>query len=247
MSRMEKTARPAAEANATPAGSGNLGVWDRLKRTDPRATKGFTRAGGFRGTQIDPAWRLQRMTEEFGPVGRGWGYEQLEWTVVERMVFACVRVWYRDPDTGEVCWTGPQWGGTEIVRRRRDGTEAPDDECFKMSVTDALGKCLLQLGLAADVHMGLFDDSKYREEAEAFYHAKEDPELRPEAVRAFEEETRAAVEACATLDALDALWRGGVSARARAVGAADKAAQARVVQMFSQRKADLLKRPPAAA
>ena len=99
----------------------NTALWDQLKRTDPRATKPFTRSGGFRGTQIDPAWRLQRMTERFGPVGQGWGYEQLDWTIAERMVFICVRVWYRDPDTGEILWTGPQWGGTEMVRRRRDG------------------------------------------------------------------------------------------------------------------------------
>lgn len=246
MSRIEKKTPPAAEVGASPA-EPSLGIWSRLERTDPRATKPFTRSGGFRGTQIDPAWRLKRMTEEFGPVGRGWGYEQLEWTVVERMVFCCVRVWYLDPETGERCWTGPQWGGTEIVRRRRDGAEAPDDECFKMSVTDALGKCLLQLGLAADVHMGLFDDSKYREEAEAFYHAKEDPELRPDAIRAFEEETRARVEACADLDALDALWRGGVSERLRGLGSTDKAARARIVQLFSKRKADLLATPPEAA
>lgn len=37
----------------------NLEFWNALKRTDPKATKPFQRAGGFRGTQIDPAWRLR--------------------------------------------------------------------------------------------------------------------------------------------------------------------------------------------
>src|SRR5690606_9857449 len=92
----------------------NLRFWNQLKRTDPRATKPFTRAGGFRGTQIDPTWRLQIMTETFGPIGKGWGYEQLDWTIAERMVFVCVRVWWRDPEDGEIRWTGPQWGGTEM-------------------------------------------------------------------------------------------------------------------------------------
>src|SRR5919205_735405 len=130
--------------------SRNLALWNRLKRTDPRATKPFTRSGGFRGTQIDPTWRLQIMTEVFGPVGRGWGYEQLEWTVHGNMVFILARAWYRDPETGEVCYTGPQWGGNELVRRRRDGSEEPNDEAFKMAMTDAVGKCLVQVGLAAD-------------------------------------------------------------------------------------------------
>lgn len=235
---MARTLKTAVSAPETPE---TLTLWNTLKRTDPRATKPFTRSGGFRGTQIDPAWRLERMTEVFGPVGRGWGYEQVEWTIVERMVFVCVKVWYRDPATGEVLWTGPQWGGTEIVRRRRDGAEAPDDECFKMSVTDALGKCMLQIGLAADIYLGQFDDSKYREESEAYFQAKANPELQPAAVETFERELREKVRTVVDLDGLDALWRGGVSSRLREIGVVDKAAQSRIVQLFSQRKAELLK------
>jgi hypothetical protein len=218
-----------------------MALWNRLKRTDPKATKPFTRAGGFRGTQIDPTWRLQMMTETFGPVGRGWGYEQLEWTIVERMVFICVRVWYLDPETGEKYWTGPQWGGTEIVRRNRDGTERPDDECFKMSITDAVGKCLLQLGLAADVYMGQFDDSKYREESEVYWTARSNPETQPAAVEAFEKEVRIRLDEVSDLEGLDALWRSGIGSRLREIGIVDRAAQQRVTAMFSQKKAELLK------
>jgi hypothetical protein len=218
----------------------NLRLWNRLRRTDPKATKPFTRSGGFRGTQIDPTWRIQMMTEAFGPIGQGWGYEQLDWTVAERMVFICVRVWYRDPDTGERCWTGPQWGGTEMVRRR-NGLEAPDDECFKMSMTDALGKCLLQLGLAADVHMGQFDDSKYREEAEAFYAAKANPDLQPNAIAAFEEEIRHRLDTVADLDDLEALWRAGASLRLRQIGGIDNEARNRITGLFATKKAEMLR------
>ena len=220
----------------------NLALWNQLKRTDPRATKPFTRAGGFRGTQIDQTWRLEMMTEAFGPVGRGWGYEQLEWTIAERMIFICVRVWYIDPETGEKCYTGPQWGGTEMVRRRRDGVEMPDDECFKMSITDALGKCLLQLGLAADVYMGQFDDSKYRMESEAYYSAKSNPDVQPAAIEKFEREVKEQLDGVDDLDGLDELWRSGVSARLREIGLVDKAAQNRVITAFSQKKAEIMKR-----
>lgn len=219
-----------------------MALWNRLKRTDPKVTKPFTRAGGFRGTQIDPTWRMQMMTEVFGPVGKGWGYEQLEWTIAERMVFICVRVWYRDPETGEKLYTGPQWGGTEMVRRRRDGVETPDDECFKMSITDAVGKCLQQLGLAADVYLGQFDDSKYREESEIYFNTvRNNPELHPSAIETFEKEVREQLGEITELDALDALWRGGVSARLREIGQVDKTAQRRIIAHFSQRKADILK------
>lgn len=244
-----KTAAPAAPATAQaqPAAPGgqHLRFWNALKRTDPRATKPFTRAGGFRGTQIDPTWRLQMMTETFGPIGQGWGYEQLDWTIAERMVFICVRVWYREPETGEIYWTGPQWGGTEMIRKRRDGVEAPDDECFKMSVTDALGKCLLQLGLGADIHMGQFDDSKYREESEAYFAAKQNPDVQPAAIEKFEAEVKEQLADITDLDGLDELWRSGVGARLRDIGLVDKGAQMRIVTYFSQKKAEIRKRDEA--
>jgi hypothetical protein len=217
----------------------NLRFWNQLKRTDPRATKPFARPGGFRGTQIDPTWRIQMMTETFGPVGQGWGYEQLDWTVAERMVFICVRVWYRDPASGDQCWTGPQWGGSEMIRKRA-GLEAPDDECFKMSMTDALGKCLLQIGVAADVHLGQFDDSKYREEAEAYYTAKANPELQPTAIASFEAEMRQRVAQAGDLDDLEALWRAGVGLRLREIGMVDRDARQRITALFARKKAEIL-------
>lgn len=250
MARVSKSnAAPKAEVSAgvardsQPSGDlDNLRLWRLLKRTDPRATKPFARPGGFRGTQIDPAWRLQVMTEAFGPVGQGWGYEQLEWTVIEQMVFACVRVWYRDPETGERYYTGPQWGGTELFRRRRDGDLEPNDESFKMSVTDALGKCLLQLGLAADVYLGLFDDSKYREESEAYFQARNNPEMQPPAIEAFERLVKEKLAEVTALAALDDLWKSGVNSRVREIGVVDKAMQQRITAYFSQKKAEILKR-----
>ena len=226
---------------ADPQRIDTLFLWNRLKRTDPKATKPFTRSGGFRGTQIDPTWRFQMMTEVFGPVGKGWGYEQLDWTIAERMVFICARVWYVDPESNEKCFTGPQWGGTEMVRRR-NGMEMPDDECFKMSMTDAVGKCLLQIGLAADVYMGQFDDSKYREESEAFYAAKSNPDLQPAAVDAFEAEIKRRLNACLDLDDLEEVWRAGVGSRLREIGSVDRAAQHRITGLFAQKKAEILKR-----
>lgn len=247
--RRARGTRPAADGahrrkepeHAPPAPANDPArFWNRLKRTDPRATKPFTRSGGFKGTQIDPTWRLQIMTEVFGPVGQGWGYEQLDWTISEGMVFICVRVWYRNPESGETFWTGPQWGGTEMKRRRRDGAEAPDDECFKMSITDALGKCLLQLGLGADIYMGQFDDSKYRKDSEAYFTAKDNPANQPEQIGRFEAEIAATLEEVSDPEGLDTLWRGGVRERLREIGLVDRDARARVLELFSKRKAELI-------
>jgi hypothetical protein len=225
--------------NTEKASRDNLELWNTLKRTDPKATKPFQRAGGLRGNQVDPAWRLQMMTEVFGPVGKGWGYEQLEWTIAERMIFICCRVWYIDSVTGEKHFTGPQWGGTELVRKNRDGSERPDDESFKMSITDAIGKCMLQIGLAADIYLGLFDDSKYRDESEHIFATKKNPDLQPPAIEKFESDLREKLKNVHDREALDDLWRGGINARIREIGNVDKAAQNRLIAAFTARKNEL--------
>lgn len=216
-------------------------IWKALKRTDPKATKPFQRAGGFRGTQIDPAWRLQMMTEVFGPVGKGWGFEQLEWTIAERMVFICARVWIADPVTGEKYYTGPQWGGTELVRKSRDGSERPDDESFKMSMTDAIGKCFLQLGLAADIYLGMFDDSKYREDSEAIYAAKSNGwnEL---SVAKFERDIKKELAEVIDMDALNDLWSNKAAAPMKEIKAAYQKTWQVIFDAFANQKKEILSR-----
>lgn len=226
----------------------HLRLWNRLKVTAPGATKSFTRKGGFKGTQINPTWRIQQMTETFGPIGIGWGYEQLDLRILPEasntnaMVFICVCVWYVDPETKEKAFTGPQWGGTELYSKRRDGAIEPDDEAFKKSITDALGKCFVQIGLAADIHLGLWEDSKYQEEAGEYHAHRNDPELQPAAIEAFEKETQEKIAAITALDALDDLWRdGGYNQRLKAIAMVDAPARQRLTTLFSNRKAELLR------
>ena len=141
----------------------NLKLWESLYTTDPKHTKGFQRAGGFSGTAIKPMWAIYRATKEFGPVGKGWGWTEHQHVIESGMVFTQVSVWYMQ--AGQRCETGPQWGGTPIATKRKDGTLFTDDESFKKSTTDGITKCLSYLGIGADVHMGQFDDSKYVAEA----------------------------------------------------------------------------------
>jgi len=149
----------------------NLRIWDQFCRTPADATKQFNK-GGWSGTDINPAYRLKCLTELFGPQGTGWG-----WTIHERWreawpsrvkvggqwedysaecAFVCLSLWYFDED-GVRHECSPQIGGTEC--------DLAPDEVWKMSITDAIGKCCLALGIAADVYLGQFD-SKYREAPE---------------------------------------------------------------------------------
>lgn len=144
--------------------SDNLKLWDSVYKTDPKHTKGFNaRPGGFSGTAIKPLYSTHKATELWGPMGDKWGAESSEVHISNDMVFIRATVWYPSGEnTGHVT----HWGGDQLIKRstdRQTGSvkETPNDEAFKMAFTDAIGKCLVQLGFSADVHMGEFDGNKY--------------------------------------------------------------------------------------
>ena len=111
-----------------------------------------------------------------------------------------------------------------------------------MSMTDAIGKCMLQVGLAADIYLGQFDDSKYREESQEFYAAKGNPDLRPTVIEKFEEELKEKLAVVENLEELDNLWRGGVNARIREIQLVDKVAANRLISAFSKKKNIILEK-----
>jgi hypothetical protein len=140
----------------------NTAIWDVLSKTDPAHTKGFSRSGGFKGTAIKPQWVVSRLTEHFGPVGVGWGMGEPSFQVInadkETLVYCTVSAWHTDRDN--VFWGV---GGDKVMTQRQSGSFV-DDEAFKKAFTDALMNAFKFVGVAADVHMGLFDDSKYVQE-----------------------------------------------------------------------------------
>lgn len=135
-------------------------LWDRLGKTDPSHTKQFKRSGGFSGTAIKPMWSYRRMTEEYGPCGEGWGVNEPSFQVVsgpegEVLVYCTVSIWHggREKTVFGV-------GGDKVVGKNKYGLVS-DDEAFKKAFTDAVTNALKLIGVGADVHMGMFDDSKY--------------------------------------------------------------------------------------
>jgi hypothetical protein len=156
-------------------------LWSALGKTDPAHTKQFTRAGGFKGTAIKPMWANQRMTEFFGPCGIGWGMGEPQFNVVpaldELLVFCTVSLWYLDSGQRQAVYGV---GGDKVVVKQSSGLRT-DDEAFKKAYTDALGNAMKFVGVAADVHMGLFDDNKYvqqvREEFQEAARAEVEAEI----------------------------------------------------------------------
>ena len=158
--------------------SNNLAIWDRLGRTDPSHTKGFSRAGGFKGTAIKPIYTEHKMTEVFGPAGKGWGMGEPTFQVVpgndgQVAVFCTVSLWWCEPVAANgvaLLPINPRTvygvGGDMVVVKQSSGLRT-DDEAFKKAFTDAVGNAMKHLGMSADVHMGRFDDSKYVSEVRA--------------------------------------------------------------------------------
>jgi len=157
----DETMDAATEGTTPPAAADeNMHIWNQVCETDPA----FTKAVGFRGgfTSIDPQYQLQRMTETFGPCGKGWGYEaeDQEIRLDDENIIAkvTVRVWWRDKDD-EIRFLGPVSTTAMLV----DGGRVDLDAC-KKATTDALTKSYSRLGVNADVFLGQFDDPEYIEQ-----------------------------------------------------------------------------------
>lgn len=145
-----ETTRPTADMRVE--------IWNRLRTPPPTALKKIT-GGRLSGkSDINPQWRWQAMTEEFGPCGVGWKFREADrWTEAgdagEIMCFVKVEVSFRDdPLHG---WSQPieGIGGSKLVEREKNGLHN-NDEGWKMATTDALGTACKYLGLAADVYLG---------------------------------------------------------------------------------------------
>ena len=139
----------------------NMEIWDRLKQPPKAALKAIV-AGRLKGkTDINPQWRLQAMTEQFGPCGKGWSYRiEALWTEpgIDGQVFAFAQVSVRVGDSEPI----PGIGGSMLIAKESGGLHH-NDEAFKMATTDALSVALKALGVAADIYLGLWDGSKYKD------------------------------------------------------------------------------------
>lgn len=188
-------------------------LWDRLGRTDPAHTKQFKRAGGFAGTAIKPMWSYRRMTEEYGPCGEGWGVNEPSFQVVpgpegEVLVYCTVSIWHGKRDV-----TVFGVGGDKVVGKNKYGLSS-DDEAFKKAFTDAVTNALKLIGVGADVHMGMFDDSKYvneRKQEEA-----QSKSTVPDGTRiAFMAECRETIRKSGSAETLGAWWNSDAQKQAR--------------------------------
>lgn len=152
-----------------------------LGRSVPDSAKKPIQGGRMNGkTDINPMWRIKKLTELFGPCGIGWYYRSVrEWMeTYDKTVAAFVKIELFVKVNGE--WSMPiqGTGGSTFVELQK-GSPYVSDECFKMATTDAISVACKQLGIGADVYWDK-DDTKYQRKdqaAEGLGRQPEDPEL----------------------------------------------------------------------
>ena len=148
-------------------------LWDALRTPNPKHTKPFKRGGGFSGTALSGMAVAQMLTEQFGPCGVGWRvvitnedyvpgntFYMDDGSIIGNTITHVVRGYLTYLCDGEWANTSEQFGQTTYVGKNKYGMFT-DEEAPKKSATDLMSKCASLIGVAADIHLGLFDDNKY--------------------------------------------------------------------------------------
>ena len=143
----------------------NLSIYEKARSVPEEAKKNIA-AGRLKGmTDINPMWRIKKLTELFGPCGVGWWYEitdkhlSADEATNQVAAFVDINLFYIDPETGIQSHAIPGTGGSTFVAQERNGPYM-SDECYKMALTDAIGVAAKALGVGADVYWDK-DRSKY--------------------------------------------------------------------------------------
>jgi len=181
----------------------NRAFWDRVMKTDPRRVKPIT-GKQYKGNSPQPYYLVERMTEEFGMCGIGWGLNILS-ERMERMTdtdvlhVALIELWYRKGDqVGKI----QQVGQTKAAYKSSKGAMIVDEDAPKKSVTDAMTKCMSYLGFSGDIFSGHWDDSKYVQAiTEEFKQADAEKKLQDDLM-----EARAQINEAESLDSLKAVF-----------------------------------------
>lgn len=133
---------------------GNMDIYNQVRVVPKEAQKTIKggRLSGF--TDINAMWRIQKLTETFGPCGIGWYYTiEREWLENgangEVAAFMDILLYYKQD--GEWSKGIPGTGGSSFVAKERNGLYT-SDECYKMALTDAISVAAKAIGMGADVY-----------------------------------------------------------------------------------------------
>lgn len=138
----------------------NLELYEKGRQVPDNAKREIP-AGKLKGkTDINPMWRIKKLTEMFGACGTGW-VAPITATWIdegadgERVVNVKIALKYKMGDT----WSEPVDGiGGNTIQQTEKGKLVTNDEAYKMAYTDALSVACKMLGIGADVYWNTDDD-----------------------------------------------------------------------------------------
>lgn len=154
----------------------NMNIYDASRQVPPEALKPIN-GGRLKGmSDINPMWRIKKLTELFGICGIGWKIEitdkRLEQGSSNEIVcFVDINLYVKVE--GEWSAPIPGMGGSSFVTMEKSGPYT-SDECFKMAYTDAISVACKSLGFAADVYYAN-DRTKYTDKQDKPYGAPSKP------------------------------------------------------------------------
>lgn len=134
--------------------SENMRIYAAVAEVPATAQKtiGAGRLKGF--TDINPMWRIQKLTETYGPCGIGWYYEITEKKILdgangEKIGTLDLNLYVKNGEE----WSKPiqGTGGSSFISKEKNGLYT-SDEVFKMALTDALSIACKALGFGANVY-----------------------------------------------------------------------------------------------
>lgn len=142
----------------------NMELYNEFRKCPSEAQKQI-QAGRLKGkTDINPMWRIKKLTEMFGPCGIGWTCRitetWLSYPVEGGETIANVRCELKYKYNGE--WSQPVEGigGAMFVTEEKSGRYV-DDDCFKKAYTDAMSVACKAIGIAADIYYAKDPETKY--------------------------------------------------------------------------------------
>lgn len=118
-------------------------------------------AGRIKGfTDINPMWRIKKLTEVFGACGIGWYTDDIKHWLEDgadgtKTAHVTLNLYVKENDE----WSKPIFGigGASYISNEKSGSNEKSraytsDECFKMAYTDALSVACKALGFGANVY-----------------------------------------------------------------------------------------------
>lgn len=132
----------------------NLEIYNRVCEVPNNAQKKIT-AGRIKGfTDINPMWRIKKLTEIFGACGIGWYTDNIKHWLEDgadgtKTAHVTLNLYVKENDE----WSKPIFGigGASYISNEKSRAYT-SDECFKMAYTDALSVACKALGFGANVY-----------------------------------------------------------------------------------------------